>query len=90
MTLDGMNLSWISDKPVAFQTRTPLAERRLITRLDQTRSADAAANGSTISEKGRAVLAARPPRKSKAANAPAESRRPPSEAQLTYARHLGI
>jgi hypothetical protein len=93
MTLDRMNLSWIGDKAVAFQTRTLLAQRRLITRLDVSRNADASGNGFTISTKGRALLAAQPVGKSKRAGAPgkvAEPTRPPSEAQLAYARDFGI
>lgn len=93
MTLDRTNSSWIGDKSVAFQTRSILAQRRLITRQDPSRNADAPGNGFIISDNGRAALAASPAPKRKsavAAEKSAELPRQPSEAQLDYAGDLGI
>lgn len=57
MTVDRSNMSWIGTRPVQFNTRSGLTSKRLITRLDQSKPADAPGNGFVISDKGKAALA---------------------------------
>ena len=88
MMTAGRWCSMVGDREVAYETRTLLSRRRLITRLDQTRDADAAGNGLVISANGKAVLAAQ--QLKGPARTETKASRPPSDAQVAYARDLGI
>jgi len=56
ITIDRHNCVWLGGYPVQAQTRYLFTERRLITRLDKTKSIEAHGNGFILSPSGAKIL----------------------------------
>ena len=68
MVIDVHNMPSIGDRVLSPQTRYSLTEKRLITRMDKSKSVESKGNGFVITEKGRRVLNVNPPPRKRKAN----------------------
>lgn len=90
--IDRSNMPWLGDRCLSPQTRYFLTDNRLVERRDKTKSVESEGNGFVLSEKGATLLESLPIAKREEKRTSTTKAVPelPTDAQLAYARDLGI